>query len=368
MKNSGQVTTRCNLGVRRAFTLVELLTVVVIITILMAVLAISLHHGLRTSKTAVAESLLKSIGMGIEAYKIDLGHEPPLVTPQVLGAGKQGLVTPETYFASGTSGAASVHEIGASQDVRFFSEYTIASYLLGIGDFNNDNSMGLNSAAKPASDPSATPQDLIEWLDDGQAGLGLKAPGRSRAWKSPNGDHEPTQTGRSFGPYLDGVSLGGDGRRQSKILELDEERGLYRIIDPWGNPVRYYRGWPTTDPVTRQRTVAQVPTPLRSWASVQAELDGGLPTDASVVSLTSDVLSAPYAVVCAGDYADNWVITNRYAPGNPVEPVAPFGDVVEAEGTGTGAVVPDSSALVGLNEVLKEPLERMLNSNLRFTP
>lgn len=343
---------------RRAFTLVELLTVVVIITILMVVLAIGLNHGLRTSKTASAESLLKSIGMGVEAFKIDLGYEPPLVTPQLLGDGPQGLVTPETYFASGASGAANVNEVGARHDVRFFSEYTITCYLLGIGDFNNDDNQGLDPAAATTAP---------DWLDDGQAGQGIKSPGRTKAWKDANGNHMATRTGRTFGPYLDGVSLGGDGKRQSKILELDEDRRLYRIIDPWGNPVRYYKGWPAIDPLTRQRSVAQMPMPLRTWSSVEAELNAGTSTDVSVVTSTTTMLNAPYALVCAGDLADNWIMTNRYVAGNPVEPVAPFGDQVEASGA-LGAIVPDSSALAGLNDELKEPLERMLNSNLRYAP
>ena len=355
--------------VRRGFTLTELLVVVGIVFILMSLLIIGLTRGLNTAKAAAAQSLLNSIGVGIESFRKDLEFEPPLVTPQLEGSGRVGLTTPESYNAANPGVFNSVNEILERDDVRYHSEYTIAAYLLGIGDFTNDGieNLGLNPNAAAGTD---------DWKQDGQAGLGIKSPGRSKAWKQVSAGtwtHEPQTQGRTFGPYLDGVSLGGDGRRQSKILDLDEDRGLYRIIDPWGNAVRYYKGWPVLG-ANNEPNVERIPMPIRRWESVSLEYElrlagieanpGG---DADVVGASRAVMGAPYALVSAGGSADDWVMENKFKSGDPIEPMPPFGELLSAPER-PSLLCPDSRSLDGMQDDYAEALERMLESNVRYTP
>ncbi len=62
---------------QRAFTLVELLIVMLIIGALIGLLVPTIARALRTVRNTMTRTIIKDIGMGLEAYKRDFGDYPP---------------------------------------------------------------------------------------------------------------------------------------------------------------------------------------------------------------------------------------------------------------------------------------------------
>ncbi|MFG0293994.1 MAG: type II secretion system protein [Phycisphaerales bacterium JB050] len=332
---------------RRGFTLVEMLVVFVIIVILVSILAVALGGAIKSARRSKATVQLQSIGNAIDAFEEDFRYVPPLVTPSLVSPDSSptptGLVTPTTYSKT----AGNPDDIGDYyEDVRYNSEYTLAVYLLGIGALNPDelDDDGIATGGTP--------------LHDGVPGPGFKAPGDLRAWKvqPPSGPlrHEPQLTGRTYGPYLDFGTLEG-------ILELDEDRGLYKITDPWGNPIRYYSGWTGIRMVNgnRIRSLDEIPIELRSSESLQAQASGAdLDT---LLGFDGELRTAKYALLCAGESSDDYFGENPYTLEQNVF-IPPFGDVV-FESDGNTTLVTTYNAL---NTEQQVSFEKQVSTNLRY--
>jgi len=345
--HTGQKTYRA----ARGFTLVELLVVFVIIVLLVSILVVALGGAVESSRRSKTVAQMQSLSSAIDAFEADFRYVPPLVTPQLVSPAsnptRTGLVTPSTYARS----AGNPNNLNQYYEaVRYNSEYTFAVYLLGIGALNPDetNDLGItnNSTA----------------LHDGVPGPGFKSPGELRAWKvqPPNGPlrHQPQLTGRTYGPYLDIATLEG-------ILELDEARGLYKINDVWGNPIRYYSGWTGTRIVNgnRQPTLDGIPFELRGSESVQAQASGA--NISELLAFDAQLRTASYALLSAGESADNYFGRNPYT-NEQNSTISPFGDVV-FESDGSTTLIPNSAAgFAGLTEEQQRSFERQVGSNLRI--
>lgn len=335
----------------RGFTLVELLVVFVIIVLLVSILVVALGGAVESSRRSKTVAQMQSISSAIDAFEADFRYVPPLVTPQLVSSDssptRTGLVTPSTYSRSGGN----PNDLNQYyEDARYHSEYTFAVYLLGIGALNPDETDDLGITNNSTA------------LHDGVPGPGFKSPGELRAWKvqPPNGSlrHQPDPTGRTYGPYLDIATL-------EDILELDEARGLYKINDVWGNPIRYYSGWTGTRIVNgnRQPTLDGIPLELRSSESIQAQASGA--NISELLGFDSELRTAPYALLSAGESADNYFGQNPYTNEDNTF-IAPFGDVL-FEDDGTTTLIPDDAGgFSGLSDGQLRSFEKQVGSNLRY--
>ncbi|HBS29397.1 MAG TPA: hypothetical protein DEB06_08100 [Phycisphaerales bacterium] len=285
-----------------AFTLIELLVVIAVVGVLIAILLGALSVIARGSQRTSAERLLGSVATACEAFKNDLTYLPPL-----LAFDDDSWKLGDTFAIAGDSGArpgsvsADIAKRGTIvpeglatpgavrdrlQRARFGSEYSIGVYLLGAGDINfrvDDNG---SAAESPQPNPGVNTDQ-----DDGQAGPGFRDPGPDRSWAGAGSrsKHKASRVGRVYGPYLDPGSLGSG-------LALEKETGLYKLLDTWGQPVRYYRNWPVADPDTDASSVDRVPVELRIASSVERHIDDGQAN----LGTEHEVLTASFMLVSAG--------------------------------------------------------------------
>lgn len=273
---------------RRGFTIVELSVVIVIIAVLISILLVALGKVFRSTEEVGAERQLRAISDAINQFETDLGYYPPLLAPNddnwALGdpapidSAMRLVIVPESL-----AGNASAQRL---RQTRYGSEYSLAVYLLGAGDLNGRIGKA-GSALSPVPNPGANNEH-----DDGLTGPGFRNPGPDRSWGG-SADREknnPVKFGRSYGPYLDQSTL------QNQLV-VEPESGLFKILDPWGQPVRYYTGWPVADSATRATSVARMPVELRSAEAVQAQIDDmGKPN----LELDRPALGANFMLLSAG--------------------------------------------------------------------
>ena len=332
---------------RHGFTLVELLVVFVVIAILVGILVVALGGAVSSARRSKTTAQLQSISTAIDAFETDFRYVPPLVTPELVSPDtsptRTGLVTPRTFAQS----QGSIDNLDDYyREARYNSEFTLTVYLLGIGALNDSelDDDGIATGSTP--------------LHDGVPGPGFKAPGDLRAWKfQPSSGpirHEPQLTGRTYGPYLDLGTLEG-------LIEFDDDRGLYRLLDAWGNPIRYYSGWNGFRVVNgnRQPTLDEIPIELRSSDGLQAEVAGA--SLAQLLDFDDELRTAQYALLSPGESSDDYFGTNPFT-GEQNTFIAPFGDVV-FESNGATSLVTTFSAL---NTEQERSFLKQVGSNLRF--
>ena len=259
---------------RGAFTLVELLVVVVIMLIVMGIVVVAGSSIVAESRRANTQRLMGSIANALEMFKADHGYYPPLLSHSAGG----NLHVPEAQ-----SNAFTNFTSGSLFDTRYHSVYSLAAYLIGVGDL------------------AAEGGDFQEL--DGVQGPGLRSPGLDRAWGGAltglNNAQRPT-TGRVYGPYVDVAS----GRNMRQVRNADvidsnnaEMNVRFTLVDRWGTPIRYYRYWPTRDGTNV--TLANSPLELFS-ASVVPEIAGASVTQSDRLGVDAPLLNAPYALLSAG--------------------------------------------------------------------
>ncbi len=301
----------------RAFTLLELLVVVGVIGLLLAIVLATGNAVLRTSQAASTTRLLGAIGQGLEQFKADHGYYPPLLNEnyengdwsgadRLVVANEPGDVqTPYNPYYAGPIllGEETQQDPG---DPRCFNVYSLAIYLQGVGDLNGDLNQ---NQGEIYDDPTTT--EVEHNLDDGVDGPGLRAPGADRSWGGARdrtdyrngGPHRPASEGRVFGPYVAAAS----GRNLERIPDddtvNDDERqyaGLYRFVDRWGNPIRYYRDWSLRENNTR--SMANVPFEIRDPKEAKDFMDGAYAPDfdASMERIDRDLAGAPYVLLSVG--------------------------------------------------------------------
>lgn len=357
---------------RRAFSLVELLVVIGIIGLLLAILIPALGGAFGSANRAKSQTHLNTLVTAIEAFNADFQYDPPLVAPPKDGrtSSPRGIRTPELQaneFAD-YYGATANNTVEAYQKARYYSEYSFATYLLGIGDLNGDGELVYETRATPTADPNE---------DDGLDGPGIRNPGEFRAWKKRdplnNSEfvHAPAGVGREYGPYIDKgfikdvvkeVKIGTNGR-----VDPNGPITMYVFADQWGTPYRYYRNWPTRRTVSGREvgSVARIPVELRSIESVQKQLEATSVgnEDASIVELDREALTARYMLLGAGAKPEDVDASGNF--------VAPFGDVILDPDTAARTVIPvdsDTYNINSLNGERKNVLRAYLKTNVRAVP
>ncbi len=315
---------------RRGFSLVELLVVIAVIAILSALVFISARALRGGASTAATTGLLNSINQAVGTFKNDFGYLPPLISridPSAAGGGGPGpaaggIITPELEAQKSGNNA---DALAAYKRVRYSSQFSLPAYLLGMGGLNGrPTPKGDGTANTAATDypPNTTavgtdkPNFKAAAEHDGVPGPGFRSPGPLRAWKKPGAQpstltHSPDLSGRVYGPYLDPAQLANSielvevapAAARARIDGLDgaSDIFMYRFIEASGEPIRYYRGWPTRDPASTppdQPSVRRVPVELRGAESVRAEV-GGTNTDQRPADSDALAMSSPYILLAA---------------------------------------------------------------------
>jgi len=281
---------------RRAFTLVELLVSIGVITLLLTILIVALGGARNTAQRVAAQQTVTSLGTAVRAFKNDFGFAPPLVkdnnsdkygparVPSVTAPPSPvfngppinlpGNVTPQTFrFSTAADNAADRDylRLSAVTDPRDwqttadyrFSEYSLAYYLVG---------------ALPAT-------------VDGVDGPGFTGVTRDGAF---------TRSGVRYAPYFDTAgqpdSIGlyvSDGI----TLAQSEREGRYELRDRNGVAIRYYR-WLSGDPAGGAARQVRTPNDLRVPFTVAGRSFG---IDGSQVRYDDPSLrEAEWAIVAAG--------------------------------------------------------------------
>ncbi|TVQ61311.1 MAG: prepilin-type N-terminal cleavage/methylation domain-containing protein [Phycisphaerales bacterium] len=330
---------------RNAFTLVELLVVVVIMLIVIGIVVVAGATIVAESRRASTERLMGAVANALEMFRADHGYYPPL-----LSHNNGNLHVPEAQpnaFDSFTAGPLA--------DARFHSVYSLAAYLVGVGDLAGEGAGG------------------GEYTEvDGVPGPGLRSPGIDRAWGGAiDGlqSAQPPTTGRTFGPYID-VAAGrnmrqvrrGDVTSFAPISPIPEQNVRFTIVDRWGTPIRYYRYWPTRE--GDNASLANAPLELFSSDTVitLAPAYSSSPN----ASLTPEQLGrdrvlfdAPYALLSAGP-------DTLFGSGPDEPPASGSQQYIRLRDAGqyfpAQASPGDTAAEAG------ERLRRRLTDNIRVTP
>jgi len=254
----------------QAFTIIELLISLVILSLLIGLLLVAFGRATETSRRAVDQQTVRALGTAIETFKSELGFLPPLVKDDKPGypcdavpGADMGPIEGGRPVVFSTSDQADLDYLRAmdfdtadptSPDCRF-SEYSLPYYLVGV--------LG--------PDP-----DQPDTLIDGVDGPGFYQPLRSGGFN--------TAGGRRFDPLY---NPGGSGAR---LVAVDQSDGRWELRDRNGASFRFYR-----------------------WEQGKAEPGGGFDAgeieeldDLNVPNLLGDpeedpaLRSAEYAIVGAG--------------------------------------------------------------------
>ncbi len=375
------------------FTLTELLVVIGIIAILVSITLVAVGRAIGTSKRAATQGVLNTLGTAIEAYRADFGAHPPLVTglDDYGESGPNAIETPEVVRLrarlDGLNESTAVRD--AYEDARFYSEWTFGAFLLGAGDLNGDEDTVQGWWEDTDEDRETTADDNI--YDDGAVGFGFRNPGtQPGAWKRITGSglvHSPQRTGQVYGPYLEPGSterfIERVPVRQDDVLDRiapdanasanEPNQVMFRFVDSWGNPIRYYRDWYVRDPSDPEAPVneAFAPVELRSYDALEALYETGeAPSDGYVSR-------APFMLLAAG--AEPIAVQDEVAGARFV--VSPFGDVLQSREDDGDDQTPDEyirklvqpsfgSAfdLEALPRYDQEALLELVRSNLRYAP
>lgn len=352
----------------RAFTLVELLVVITIIFILVGLVLYVASGAIGNARRTATIAAVNSIGQGVETFRSDFnGQAPPLITRVPRGgftnAADNSILVPEML-------ATGLERAEETRDARYFSEWTLGVFLLGTGDLNGDGTETYSTPGNPQPN-----------LDDGHEGLGFRDPGPLLAWKRPvpgnpgaRPAHQAARTGRVYGPYLE---TGLD----DFVENVEVAPGIYlpRLIDSWGNPIRFYSGYPTREPGKGYSTSIYMPQELNTTDAAKLiveKYDFGLPflpgdDLQELVTKNRSVLSSDYVILAAADDPQRWLDRNG-------GPVAPYGDValdgnfdridLVLSGTAQSPSPFDPSLLNTTGDTARENWRDMIESNVRYTP
>lgn len=292
---------------RRAFTLVELLVTISIILVLIAILGIAVRGIGKSATTSQARTQLNLISQAIESFKKDFGYEPPLLSENrsgtAAGINPGGVQTPELQPTAPLVSA-------AYKEIRYSSQFSLAAFLLGVGNLNGIAGQPGGAVPNLEAVSDGNPNYKALASHDGVPGPGVRNPGRYKAWKQPTGPdqlaHSPEVTGRGYGPYLSMEQMGKyiqavevnrlPLRARLGTVDSSSNVFMYRFLDPAGNPIRYYRNWPTKDPNTGQASVARIPVEIRDLEAVKVDIAKGSasaprPSDREVMTASYMLLS-----------------------------------------------------------------------------
>ncbi len=123
---------------RRAFTIIELLTVVGIIVVLVGLLVVTVSSASKAAQAASTRSMMGAVSRGLTQFKTDTGYLPPVLGSPGTGASQTGsvgylrdLVLPPILTVAPTP-------LQVTQIQNYYSMTAMVEYLIGPGGKNED--------------------------------------------------------------------------------------------------------------------------------------------------------------------------------------------------------------------------------------
>ena len=264
---------------RRAFTIIELLTVVGVIVVLAGLLVVAVSSASKAAQAASTRSMMGAVSRGLTQFKTDLGYLPPVLGSPGTGASQTGsvgylrdLVIPPILTGGSTP-------LQVTQIQNYYSMTSMVEYLIGPGGKDEDGygaigtvSQWTDPAVKIAAlkeSPAAgirSPQKDGVWGAYSNPNAGTQSLGNFSRRNLPQGINANTSTvanvsGRMLGPYLElkdgsllGAIVGTDSVTGQPIVARAGDNNWNPtapkvLLDYYGQPMRFYRkGYANGDP------------------------------------------------------------------------------------------------------------------------
>ena len=258
---------------RRAFTIIELLTVVGIIVVLVGLLIVAVSSASKAAQAASTRSMMGAVSRGLTQFKTDMGYLPPVLGLPTTGASQNGsvgylrdLVLPPILTGGSTP-------LEATQIQNYYSMTSMVEYLIGPGGRDED---GYGAIGIPANTTQGfkelPPVGIRSPLKDGvwgaylNPGPGNQTLGNFSRRNLPlnavaNISTVANVSGRVLGPYLElkdgsllGAIVGTDSVTGQPIVARAGDNNWNPtapkvLLDYYGQPMRYYRkGYVNGDP------------------------------------------------------------------------------------------------------------------------
>ena len=258
---------------RRAFTIIELLTVVGIIVVLVGLLVVAVSSASKVAQAASTRSMMGAVSRALTQFKTDMGYLPPVLGSPTTGATQTGsvgylrdLVLPPNLTGGPTP-------LQVTQIQNYYSMTSMVEYLIGPGGRDED---GYGAIGIPANTTQGfkelPPAGIRSPLKDGVWGAYLNpGPGNQTLGNfsrrnlpltaAANTSTVANVSGRMLGPYLElkdgsllGAIVGTDSVTGQPIVARAGDNNWDPtkpkvLLDYYGQPIRFYRkGYVNGDP------------------------------------------------------------------------------------------------------------------------
>ena len=258
---------------RRAFTIIELLTVVGIIVVLVGLLVVAVSSASKVAQGASTRSMMGAVSRALTQFKTDMGYLPPVLGSPTTGATQTGsvgylrdLVLPPNLTGGPTP-------LQVTQIQNYYSMTSMVEYLIGPGGRDED---GYGAIGIPANTTQGfkelPPAGIRSPLKDGVWGAYLNpGPGNQTLGNfsrrnlpltaAANTSTVANVSGRMLGPYLElkdgsllGAIVGTDSVTGQPIVARAGDNNWNQdapkvLLDYYGQPIRFYRkGYVNGDP------------------------------------------------------------------------------------------------------------------------
>lgn len=291
---------------RRAFTLVELLTTILIIAFLITIVVISVRAVIQNSRSTAERQTISGMKLGVESFKQEFGFLPPLVLHDddqnirpILNRGTSPL-TGRTVFAANIPGG----PVASSFNQDKFLEGFSATNQRMTADFQTSDPGASSYIADNRFSEFTLAYYLVGALPasvDGVEGPGMWKPLADGTFEAPIGSQSANvrSSGRIYGPFVD------TARNQPRLaLDPAVRSGdpnfavRYRLVSPSGTPYRYYR-WSARKnaPMTGLSKLNEATGQMVSEDDVDKL---GVPSLLGDPRTNADLRSAEFAIVSAG--------------------------------------------------------------------
>ena len=267
---------------RRAFTIIELLTVVGIIVVLVGLLVVAVSSASKVAQAASTRSMMGAVSRALTQFKTDMGYLPPVLGSPTTGASTgfpgylRDLVLPPILPDAPTPSQ-------VTQIQNYYSMTSMVEYLIGPGGKNEDG-YGAVGTVSQWTDPAVKIAALKE-----SPAAGIRSPLKDGVWGAYSNPNQMTGplgnfsrrnlpslpslgmnvnistvanvSGRVLGPYLElkdgsllGAIVGTDSVTGQPIVARAGDNNWNQdapkvLLDYYGQPIRFYRkGYVNGDP------------------------------------------------------------------------------------------------------------------------